>query len=425
MPLTDRTLPPLAERVVDRPAGPARLLTLATPIQDVVSVRGSFRSQPDFAAGEGLVQDLTVALLDKGTRHRDRFAIAELLDDRGAQLGFGSDGLRVGFHGRVLRQDLPVLVELLAEQLIDPLLEESEFVKVRERRAAALQQRMERTGPQAEAALARALYPPGHPNHDAAPEAELERLATFTPDDARRYHAGHFGARDLNLVFVGDLDHGEVEGLVQAAFGDWPAPSAEPPFPETADGAGGRTEMAMPGKPNLDVYFGHPLPVRRQDAAYVPLYVGNYVLGGNFSARLMTAVRGERGLTYGIRSGLAGLSTLHGGHWQVNVTLSRENLDAGIEATLAEVRRFVADGITPEELAEKQTTIAGSFSVGLATTGGLAAGLLANAERGFSVARFERFPAEVQAQTLEAVNAAIRTYFDPDRFHTAIAGDLG
>ena len=47
-----------AEDVHDRQVGPCRLLTLATPVVDVVSWRGSFKAQPDFAAGDDLLQRL-------------------------------------------------------------------------------------------------------------------------------------------------------------------------------------------------------------------------------------------------------------------------------------------------------------------------------------------------------------------------------
>jgi len=168
--------------------------------------------------------------------------------------------------------------------------------------------------------------------------------------------------------------------------------------------------------------MGHALSLRRDHEDYAALYVGNYILGGNFSARLMTTVRDERGLTYNISSGLAGVSTRYDGYWQTAVTLSHDALDEGIDATKDVISRFVEEGATADELDAKKTTITGSYTVGLATTRRLAQSVLTNAERGFSMDYLDRFPTEVEALTLEEVNDAIRRYLRPAAMHEALAG---
>ncbi len=412
-----------ADRVRERRVGPCRLLTLETPIEEVVSWRGSFLTEPDFAAGDDLRQELVVALLDKGTKQHDRFELARLLEDRGVELTLSSDGLYVDLSGRALRADVPDVLGVVAEMLFEPLFDPDEFEKAKAQLAAQLQREMENTGVQASGALARALYPPAHPNYSPPPEEQLAELEAITLDEIRAYHQAHFGANDFILVFVGDLVDGAIEAAVEEHFAGWTpheAPStyaAEARAPEN-----GRSAVQMPGKANIDVRMGHPLRVRRDDDDYLPLYVANYILGGNFSARLMATIRDEMGLTYGINAGLSGISTRYDGHWQVGVTLSRENLERGIEATRAEVARFVEEGATEEELAAKKTTITGSYTVGLATTRRLAQSILTNAERGFDVGYLDRFPHLVEALTLDEVNAAVRRHFAPERFHLALAG---
>ena len=413
----------LSVQVVDRTAGAARLLTLRTPVRNVVSIRASLRTWPDFAEGEELLQGLTVALLDKGTLRRDRFAIAELLEDRGAQLSFDSDGLFVACSGRSLREDVEEVLGAAAEQLREPLLDAGEFDKARARMIASLRRAMENTASQASSALARRLYGRSHPNYTEAPAAQIARLEALTLDDVRAYHAAHFGANALTVVLVGDVDHAAAERAVADAFGDWPAGTARAAFSTGASPQPpGREALHIPDRENVDVRMGHPLRVFRGDPDYVPLYLANYILGGNFSARLMTVIRDEMGLTYGIRSGFSGISNDYQGHWLVSVTRSRENGARGVEATLAEVRRFVDAGVREHELAEKQTTISGAYKVGLATTGGLATVLLTNAERGFDVGYMDRFPEEVAAVTLEEVNSVLRRHFDPSQLQIAMAG---
>ena len=415
----------LAARVHEAMAGAARVLTLPTPADRVVSFQGSFETLPDFGTGEELEQKLVTMMLDKGTLRRDRFALAEALDNRGVQLGFSANGLRCGFSGRALRADLPEVLRLLAEQLREPLFDPAELEKVRAQHTASLRRSLDSTGTQAAGALARRLYPADHPNFRPGPEVMLDRLARLTVEDLRAYHTEHVGARGLLLAFAGDCAPAEVEALVADTLGDWAAPTDAAGFATAADPEPpGRVAVPIPDRQNLDVRFGHAIAVRRGDEDFLPLHVGNYVLGGNFSARLMSTVRDEEGLTYGIGSTLSGVRVEYEGYWRIAVTLSGDSLERGIEATLEQARLFVRDGITQGELEEKQETLAGAFKVGLATTGGLAGALLTNAERGFDVGYLDRFPALVDALTVEAVNAAVRRHLDADALHVAVAGTL-
>jgi predicted Zn-dependent peptidase len=180
----------------------------------------------------------------------------------------------------------------------------------------------------------------------------------------------------------------------------------------------------MADRSNVDVRIGHALDLYRDASDYEALYVANYILGGNFSARLMNEVRDEQGLTYHISSSLSGVSTTNQGSWRTVVTLSSETFEAGVEATIDVIREFVEEGPTQDELETVKTTITGSFIVGLATTGSLAQTLLTNAERDFEVAYIDRFPDIIEGLSLEEIADATQRYLHPDQLHVGAAGTL-
>ncbi|PQJ35784.1 peptidase M16 [Salinibacter sp. 10B] len=416
--------PNLASRVQDREAGPGRLLTLQTSVDDIVSWRGSFLAYPNLAAGDDLLQELTVSLLDKGTEQRDRFELARVLEDCGAKLNLSSDGLYIDVSGRALTEDLPRVMDVLAEMLRTPSFQQEEFEKAQAQALADVQRRMEKTSAQASAALTRRLFGRGHPNYSEAPETVMRELQQITLDDVRAYHAAHFGATEWTLAVVGDLEHDAVASVVDDTFAGWTphdtAPSHDTDGVSEADV--GRSVVPMPDKSNVDVRMGHAVPIRRDHDDYPALYVGNYILGGDFAARLMATVRDEKGLTYHIGSGLSGVSTRYSGYWQTSVTLSHDALEEGIAATKDVIRQFVEEGATEDELGSKKTTITGSYAVGLATTQRLAQSILTNAERGFDLDYLDRFPEEIEALTLDDVNEAVRTHLRPEAMHEALAG---
>ena len=415
----------LAARVHDLQAGPARLLMLPTPVRDVVSFRGSFQTVPDMSSDDDVVQSLTGVLLDKGTSSRDRFAIAEVLEGRGARLSFYSDGLRMGLSGRALREDLPEVLALAGEILRQPAFEPEQVEKAKTRAIAGVRRAREATDSQAAGALARRLYTLPHPNYVLTPEEEIERIEGVTPERIRRFHAEHVRPRDLVLAFVGDLDPETIASTLTTSLDGWTASPSAPVFDASASPQSpGEEVVEMAERRNLDVRMGHALDLRRDHDDYLALYTAVFALGGNFSSRLMQTVRDEQGLTYGISASLSNVTVEHDGHLAVSVTLSQENLDRGIAATRDQIERFVSEGLDADLLSRTQTTLAGRHVVGLATTGGIAARLLINAERGFDVGYLDRYPDAIHALTPTGVTDVLKRHLRLDDLHTVTAGTL-
>lgn len=413
----------LAARTSDLAVGASRVLALPTPVRDVVSFRGSFPTGPDLGAADDVPQGLVADLLDKGTTLRDRFEIAAALEGRGARLSFYSDGLRMGFVGRALRDDLAPVLAITAEQLRVPAFDPDEVGKAVTKAVASVRRSLDATGARASGALRRRLYPAAHPNYALDPHAEIDLLEAATADDLRAYYDAHVADPALTLAVVGDVDADGVAAAVRDAFGDGAAPARHPAYAaQAAPEAPGRETVPLRDRPNLDVRLGHAVALRRDADDFLAAYAAVFALGGNFSGHLMQTIRDEQGLTYGIGARIVDPAVEHDAHVQVAVTLSAPDLDRGIEATRAEVARFVADGLTQEALDRTQTTLAGQHVVGLGTTGGLAARLLVNAERGFATAYLDAYPERIAALRLDDVNRALRRHVRPDDLHVVAAG---
>lgn len=423
-PLTTAALP-LATRTVEVAAGPARLLVLPTATRDVVSFRASFRTGADLGAADDVALGVVADVLDKGTRKRDRHAFADALDGRGARLAFYTDGLRIGFAGRALRDDLADVLALAAEALREPLLDDGEVRKAVDRSVAGVRRSRESTGQMAGGALARRLVGPDHPNYVYTPDDEEARIAAVTPETVRAMWAGHVGADGFTVAVVGDVDPGEAAATVADRFGGWAEHGRTARFaPDASPEPPGRTDVPIADRTSLDVRLGHAVSLRRDSPDFLAAYAAVFALGGNFSSRLMQTVRDEQGLTYGIGAAVGGVAVEHDAAFGVSVTLSAENLERGIAAVRAEVERFAHEGVSAEALRQTQTTLAGQHVVALATTGGLAARLLVNAERGFDTGYLDRYPDLVRALTLGEVTDALRRTVRPDDLHTVVAGTL-
>lgn len=414
----------LSERIISVRDKSDHVLVLPWEIDSVVTLRGSFRTQPDFSAGDNLLQDLASGLLDKGTTSRSKLELAQILEDRGASIVFAPNGPRIRFSVKCLVGDLDLVIELLVEQLDSPAFDEDEFGLLKGRVFANIQRQKQETSLMAGAALSRILYQASHPQYIRPLEEVESTLAEITVAEVRNYYELKCRRSDLMVCVVGDVkgyDPGDL--LTQLSFKSKGSRKAQDTY-ELAASESGSSHVEIADRSNIDVRMGHALDLRSTNPDYLALRLGVFVLGGNFSSRLMSSIRDRDGLTYGIRSTLSGITSLHGGAWTTSVTLSQENVEKGIDATRTEIDAFVKSGITKGELEEKKWTLTGSYQVQLSTTGGIASRLLTNLERGDELDQIDSYPEKIKSLNLSKVNEMVTSMLHPDRLFVASAGSM-
>jgi zinc protease len=320
---------------------------------------------------------------------------------------------------------VPLVLGLVAEQLRSPRFDAAEFEKLKQQMTGNHRREMEDTDYRAETALERALFPAGHPNHPPADDKYLADIAAATLDQVKAFHAATYGNAAFHLVLVGDVDEAAVDSALTQEFAGWSTGKAIPhtaPAPMLAQGS---TQLInMPGKTSVTYVIGQPSEMRYADPKYQALRMGTAVLGsGFFTARLLNEVRNHQGLTYGISAQLAG-DTFSDGYWYIEGTFAPELLAKGVAATKGELEKFCANGVSADELKNFKVTLAGTYKVALATSGGLASVLLNAIQRGYGPEWVDEYPRKLEGLTLDEVNEAIRTSLHPDKMVAIEAGTL-
>ena len=340
--------PTFGERVITRHVGDGEYLLMEAPVKNVVSFNGSFVNIPDYSGGQELVRDLSISMLDKGTEVRSKSELALALEGIGALITFSTDGLRTRVSGRSLTEDVPKVLEILAEQLFRPSFPEDEFDLLKGRYEAALHRSLTDTASLADGALSRRIYGHDHPFYTKDPESDLELLRGISVAEIRQYFAESVWLDDWKLAIVGDSTFDWFDDVISAHFVQGTEHISETEMPDwtEVEKKPGMEAIFVQDRENINVVMGHAINVSPTDDAYLPLFLGNYVLGGNFSARLMNVIRDELGLTYGIHSSLAELDRHHYGTWKISVTLSQDALDTGIKETRKLIDQFVEEGVT-------------------------------------------------------------------------------
>ncbi|MYD10738.1 MAG: insulinase family protein, partial [Chloroflexi bacterium] len=137
------------------------ILAYENPAVQSVNVMGSIHAGGIYEspAKNGLASLVGGALMT-GTATRDFDGIHAALEDIGADLGFRGHRHKLGFSGKSLAEDLPVLIEVANDALRNPVFPDEHVERLRGERLTWLQYSNFDTRYRASKAMREALYPP-------------------------------------------------------------------------------------------------------------------------------------------------------------------------------------------------------------------------------------------------------------------------
>jgi zinc protease len=416
----------MADKGHRAPAANIDLVTYRTSVREVVVVVGALPAGDAMAdRGNIAIPTLTGMMLDRGTQKLDKFAIAERLEDVGAQISYTVGVQSLEIHAKCLTKDLPLVLSLIAQELREPAFAAAEFAKAKQQFIGALRESLQNPSARAQEAFARAIFPDGHPNRPHTVEEFLSAADSATLDEVKAFHGKYFGPKRMTLVIAGDVPEPQARSEVAKDFAGWSG-GEDYLRPAVAAAASSASEVQVPikDKPSTSMILGQATGLRYRDPDTLPLRVGTAILGQGFTGRLMHTVRDKQGLTYGIGAGVID-DSIADGAFNISATFAPTLLDQGIASTRKVLDAWWQDGISDTELAARKRGMVGSYAVGLSTTGGLAGFILISLQRGYDLAWLDQYPAAIQATTREQVNRAIRAHLDPGKMVLVEAGSMG
>ena len=401
------------------------LITYRTNVKDVVIILGVL------PAGDAMVESGNIAIptlsgmmLDRGTKALDKFAIADKLDNVGAEISFAVGVQSLEVRAKCLRKDLPMIIDTIAAELRTPALQVAEFGKAKQQFIGELEASAQNTGARAAEAFNRAVFPPGHPNRPHTLSEYIAAARTANIEEIRNFQAKYYGPAHMTLVVVGDVSDADTESEVTKAFSGWSGGQdyVRPAKPASTTAA---SDVMVPlaDKPSVTMLLGQATGLRYIDPDTLALRVGTAILGRGFTGRLMGTVRDKEGLTYNIGASVDDDSIVDGA-WQISASFAPALLSKGVESTRRELVKWWTDGVTDQELAARKQGAIGSYFVGMSTTSGLAETILINTQRGFDPTWLDAYPKAVKALTREQVNAAVKTHLNPSTMVLVEAGSV-
>lgn len=300
-------------------------------------------------------------MLFKGTPTRSAEEIAQQVDSIGGQIDAFTSKEYAGYYLKVLDEHLPFAVEILADLITNPLFAEDDIEK--EKKVILEEIKMVEDTPDdlVHEIFAEGFWS-GHP---------LGRPILGTPasvgaldrDTLKKYFADTYVAANFVVVAVGNLEHDNVQRLLEQALAQIPHSGSA--AAHTTPIVASTIQIRKKELEQSHVVFGMPALPQHHPERYAG-YALNTTLGGSMSSRLFQNVREKRGLAYAVFSGLSAYQDA--GALSIYAGCANEAVAELIEVVVAEIRQMKAGGLDAVELRRAKDHLKGSLMLGLEST---------------------------------------------------------
>jgi predicted Zn-dependent peptidase len=351
---------------------------------------------PEGAAGEG-ESTLLSELILRGAGDRPSRAWNDALDALGCERRTTANPFHTLMTATALGSRLPEAMSLLVDALLRPRLDEEHLPPVQRLATQALEGLTDEPQHLVMLRLAERFLPAPY-NRSGYGHAEGIRSLTMGGLRAA-WHRRAVPAGSI-LAFAGAVDPSTIVPLVRRLTEAWAGRTDDPPL--TRPPLRGTDHLTLPSS-QTHLAIALPAPVESSPDA-LALKLAAMVLGGESSSRLFTEVREKRGLCYSV-GGSVSLGRDRG-MLQVYAGSTPQRAGQTLACIRGELERFAA-GVTAQEYERARTglksrlVMQGESAAARAST---VAGDLFRIGRARTLADLA---AEVEALTLEVVNAAI------------------
>lgn len=245
-------------------------------------------------AAENGLSHLIEHMAFKGTDRRSAADIANAIESVGGHINAYTSRETTAFYVRVLAEDVPLAVDILADILQHSRFDERELERERDVVLQEIGQCLDTPDDVVFEDFQDIAFPDQPLGRSILGTAE--RVRGFAPESLRAYMRKHYRAPGMVLAAAGRIDHDQLVRLAAEAFSGLAGDRADPPSP--AQYAGG-SRLVERDLEQLHVVFGHEA-VSVHDPDFYAATLLTAVLGGGMSSRLFQELRERRGLAYSV-----------------------------------------------------------------------------------------------------------------------------
>ncbi|MES2580031.1 MAG: pitrilysin family protein [Pseudomonadota bacterium] len=386
------------------------------PIIDM-SVNFPAGSSHDSKATSG-VAGVTKYMMTLGADGLSEEAITNQFADIGAILGGELDLDRAAFKLRTLTSEQAKALTVFNKILHKPDFPQAILEREKTRIIAGLQEAATQPESISNKAFMQALYG-AHP-YSLDESGEVDTITAMKRDDLIAFYQQYYSAKSATIALIGDMTVTQAREIAENVSKGLPQGAAVAKIAQVTLPSAASTQNINHPASQSHILLGYP-GVKRGDADYFPLYVGNYILGGGgFVSRLTEEVREKRGLVYSVYSYFMPMGEL--GPFQIGLQTKREQANDALKVVNETLAKFIQNGVTEKELKAAKSNIIGGFPMRIDSNNKILDYLSVIGFYKLPLTYLDDFNKEVNKVTAAQIKDAFNRRIKPDHFVSVIVG---
>ena len=364
------------------------------------------------------VAGVTRYLMTLGADGMNEEVITNKFADIGAILGGELDADRAAFKLRTLTSE-----SAKALQTFNQILHQPDFPQVvLEREKTRIIAGLKESATQPESISNKAFMQAVYPNHPYGLDesGEIDTITAMKRDDLVAFYSTFYSAKSAVIALIGDMTEAEAKAIAEAASKGLPQTPAVEKIAEVSLPTAASVQNINHPASQAHILLGSA-GVKRGDADYFPLYVGNYILGGGgFVSRLTEEVREKRGLVYSVYSYFVPMAEL--GPFQIGLQTKKEQAGDAMKVVNATVAKFIQNGVTELELKAAKNNLIGGFPMRIDSNAKILDYLSVIGFYNLSLTYLDDFNKEIDKVSTKQIKDAFSRRVKPENFVSVTVG---
>lgn len=376
-----------------------------------LAVGGGCRVETAETAG---ICALLAECLPKGTTTRSGETLAAQVEDMGGSLHCHAGNNTILLTLRCLAEDVPAMLELLADVALHPTFPQEAVQTAREDMLADIMEDEEEPVALAFRRLRELCF--GRVSYGNSPGGTQESVAALTREDLLRLHARLLHGANVTLSLAGDVDADQVEALAAQYFADLPAGQGVEYAATPAQHAGDLQVAGPKGKEQAVLAMALPgLPASHPDLPKL-LLLDEWCQ--DMAGPVYSEIREKRGLAYHASSAL--LQGTDAGCLYFSLETAPELLPQARAALEDLLARLAAEGMPPEALERARSTALSARLLAAQSLSKLSSGTAVDTLLGLGADHMEQVIAAISAVQHAEMQAFIRRLFAPEGVRSCV-----
>jgi len=363
---------------------------------------------------------LTNSLLAEGANGEDADTISNGFESLGAiyAADVGYDSASLQLRSLTETELLTEAIENFKKVISTPDFPNDALERKRSQMLIAIKAKEQSPGAIAKDAFMSAIYQ-SHP-YGKPSEGNEVSIKSIKREDIVSFYRKYYTAKNSMIAIVGAIDRKTAEQISEDIVNALQDGKKAVPLSKVNKLDVSKNIFIEYPSVQTHILVGQP-GVKRGDADYFPLYVGNHILGGGgMVSRLFEEVREKRGLSYSAYSYFSPMRFK--GPFIAGLQTKTDQSDEAITVVLENIKNYIKLGPTEEELISAKKNIIGGFPLRVDSNSKILNYVVVVGYYKLPLDYLRTFNSNVEAVTIEHIKDAFKRRLTVDKLVTVKVG---